>query len=76
MTKNAVLSEARARLEDVATKLLRRLDPLDTAGTFLGIGVTILATAIGGEKAAAYLRDLADAVEADEKDGGGRAGHA
>jgi hypothetical protein len=68
------VEEARARLQDVATRLCARLSPLDVAGSFAGIAATILAETLGREKAATYLRDLGDALADDEDLGwGGRA---
>ena len=68
--EDAILNESRVRLEGVAAGLLRRLDPVPVASSFLAIGATILATYLGTEKAVTYLRELADGLEADEKGDG------
>lgn len=58
---HAVYSESAARLEAVATALVtqRKLAPVDVAGQFLAIGLSVLTEDQGDRAAAEYLRKLA-----------------
>jgi hypothetical protein len=63
--RDPIVEEARARLQETASKLCARIDPLDVAATFLVIGMVLLAGQIGKEGGARYLRELATELEGD-----------
>jgi len=72
--RNPQVEAARARLQEVATRLCTRLDPLDVAGSYLAIGVALVAGKLGKDGAAKYLRELAH--ELDEESDAGWGGNA
>ncbi len=60
------IEEARARLQQVATKLCTRIDPLDIGGTFLAIGMALVVGVMGKDGAGRYLRELAAELDGDD----------
>ena len=60
------IEEARARLQQVATKLCTRIDPLDIGGTFLAIGMALVVGVMGKDGAGKYMRALAAELDGDD----------
>jgi sugar (pentulose or hexulose) kinase len=67
--------KARMHIQAVAAGLAVTIGPADTAFTLAGAAMAVYAATYGRDKAAAFLRELADEVQTDsEIDGGaGRA---
>jgi hypothetical protein len=66
MERDPVVEEARERLGAVASKMCRRIDPLDVAGSFLAIGMIVLVTDIGRDGAAEYMARLTKELQGDD----------
>ena len=65
------IEEARARLQQVATKLCTRIDPLDVGGSYLAIGTALVTGVMGKAGAGRYLRELAAELDGDNDPGWG-----
>jgi len=59
---------ARQRMTATAASLHHVLGGLNAAGLLIGAACGVLATEFGDAKAAEYLREVADAIEADDGD--------
>ena len=55
--RDPIVEEARERLQEIATKLCTRIDPLDVGSSYLVIGMVLLAGQIGREGAGKYPND-------------------
>jgi hypothetical protein len=60
------LGEARTRLRTLALGLVARFGIAETVNLLTGTGIALLEGEEGREKAATYLRRLADEIEADD----------